>query len=165
MRQAIDRYGGYVFRSSANGLTAAFETAGEAVNAALEAQRALRSMGVRMALLSGAAEVVNGEYVSQALPRLSRLLGAAHGGQVVLGRSTAARTDGSIALRELGAYRLPDLAQPEGVFQVVVPDCRRVSVRGARRWLAGRIGRRATGGPQRDVAALVDALRPAGCGC
>jgi predicted ATPase len=162
LRHVVDQHGGYVYRSSQTGLGAAFGTAGEALRAALDAQRDLQSLGVRMALHTGAAERVNGEYVSHVLPRLSRLLASAHPGQIVLGRATAALGDGSIALRDLGSHRLPDLAQPEHVFQVVVPDLpaefpmlRSFDLRGTGVPLAAPppIGR------DRDVALLVYTLR------
>lgn len=162
LRQAIDAHGGYVFRSGDKTSSAAFGTAGAALAAALEAQRALRPMSVRMALNTGAAEFLNADYVSHVLPRLSRLLAAAHGGQIVMGRATAALCDGATPLRDLGSHRLPDLAQPEHVFQVVVPDLpaefptlRSYDMRGTGVPQAAPppIGR------ERDVAALVDALR------
>jgi predicted ATPase len=125
-RQAVDAHGGYVFRSGTAGLSAAFTTAGAALAVALEVQRTLPSLRVRMALVTGAAELVDGEYVSHALPRLARVLEAAHGGQVLLGRATVGLLGPypvrSLTLRNLGSHRLAELAEPEHLYQVVVAD-------------------------------------------
>jgi serine/threonine protein kinase len=109
-----------------------------------------------------ATELINGEYVSHVLPRLSRLLGAAHGGQIVLGRATRELSPGAVGLRDLGSHRLPDVAEPEHVYQVAVPDLRAdfpalVSheVRAARVPYAAP----PLFGRDRDVAALVGCLR------
>ena len=71
---------------------AAFDTATDALAAAVEAQRELlrRSWGevgplrVRMALHTGTAEVRDGDYVGPTLNRCARLLSAAHGAQILL---------------------------------------------------------------------------------
>jgi len=162
LRQAVDRRAGYVFQAAPTGLGVAFANATDALSVALDVQRGLPSLRVRIALQTGAAELVDNEYVSHALPRLSRLLAAAHGGQIVLGRATAALCDASVALRDLGSHRVPDLAQPEQVFQVVVadlqadfPPLRSHEMRGSGIPVAAAppIGR------DREVAAVVEALR------
>ena len=51
-----------------------------------------------------------------------------HGQQILVSSSTAAllsdALDGATALRELGAYRLKDLSQPERTFQVLAEGLR-----------------------------------------
>jgi predicted ATPase len=134
LRAAIDARDGFVFRSSAAGLSAAFTTVDAALAAALDAQRALRAepwdsngaLDVRMALHAGTAELVSDEYVGGVLPRLTRLLGAGHGGQILLARAVqelvAGRLPAGVELRDLGDHRLPDLAGPERVYQLVAAD-------------------------------------------
>lgn len=134
LRAAVDAHGGYIFQSSALGLRAAFATAPAALSAALAAQRALQSEpwgdapppGVRMALHAGAAELAGDAYVGAVLPRLSRLLDAGHPGQVLVGRAAQELLHGNlptgVELRDLGAQRLPHLAAPEWVYQVVAAD-------------------------------------------
>jgi predicted ATPase len=126
LRHAIDAHGGFVFRSSLRGFSAAFDTSTAALDAALAAQRGLGPLRLRMALLTGTAQFSNQEYVSAALPRLPRLLAVAHPGQILLVRTThdllAGETLPGVALRDLGEHRLPDVADAEHVYQVVVFD-------------------------------------------
>ena len=56
-------------------------------------------------------------------------MSAAHGGQVLLSQAVAMlvadRLPAGVALRDLGAVRLRDLASPERVYQVVHPRAAR----------------------------------------
>ncbi|HYI16213.1 MAG TPA: protein kinase [Thermomicrobiales bacterium] len=134
LRAAVDAHDGFVFRNGDDGLSVAFPTAEAALAAALDAQRALRDepwgdarpMAVRMALQAGAATLASDEYVSAVLPRLTRLLAAGHGGQILVPRAVqellGGRLPPGVGLRDLGSHRLPDLAEPEHVFQVDAAD-------------------------------------------
>src|SRR5436305_13455325 len=95
MRSAIEEQEGYVFKSMGDAFCAAFPTALQALQAALTVQRARSStsqvpgssdmeLRVRMALHVGAAEERGGDYFGQPVNRVSRLLSAGHGGQVLL---------------------------------------------------------------------------------
>jgi predicted ATPase/class 3 adenylate cyclase/DNA-binding CsgD family transcriptional regulator/Tfp pilus assembly protein PilF len=138
LRTVIAAHGGLVYKVIGDAMQAAFATAPDALQAALEAQRALNAedwascglaepLRVRMALHAGAVDPdADGDYRSPVLNRLGRLLGAAHGGQVLL--SAAAREliwetlpDG-VGLRDLGEHRLKDLERPSSIFQVLHPD-------------------------------------------
>jgi predicted ATPase/class 3 adenylate cyclase len=133
LRGAIEERGGYVFKTVGDAFCAAFPTAPEATEAALEAQRTLLSaawgeigpLRVRMALHTGAAEVQGGDYFGPPLNRVARLLSAAHGGQVLLSLPTQELVRDLLPvdteLRDLGEHRLKDLARPERVFQLVAP--------------------------------------------
>ena len=88
LQGAIDAHGGRVFHVLGDGFCSAFEDAGEALRAALEAQRALHSedwgalgaVRVRMGLHTGSAEAHNGDYVaSLTLARTQRVVAAGHG--------------------------------------------------------------------------------------
>ena len=134
LRDAIEEHGGYVFKTVGDAFCAAFPTAPEAVEAALEAQRALQQEGqggitslrVRMALHTGAAEERNGDYFGAPLNRVARLLSAAHGAQVLLSLPTEElvrdQLPSEAALRDLGEHRLKDLFRPERVFQFSAPE-------------------------------------------
>jgi class 3 adenylate cyclase len=97
LRQVIAAEAGVVYAVIGDAFRAAFLTAPMACAAALAAQRALTSeawegvgaVPVRMALHTCAAVPADGDYRTGALNRLGRLLGAVHGGQIVLSRSTA----------------------------------------------------------------------------
>ena len=71
------------------------------------------------------AELRDGDYYGSAVNRAARLMAAAHGGQIVLSLATSELArEASVELLDLGEHRLPDLARPERVFQVVHPDLR-----------------------------------------
>ncbi len=133
MRQAIAAEAGVVYKVIGDAFQAAFTTAPAACAAAVTAQRALAgeawgvvgAVPVRMGLHTCAAVPTDGDYRTGALNRLGRLLGAVHGGQIVLSQSTAdlAREmlPPEVALRDLGERQLRDL-RPEPVFQLLAPD-------------------------------------------
>jgi class 3 adenylate cyclase len=134
LRGATDKYGGTLFKVVGDAVQAVFPTAPDAVAAALDAQRALRiedwgeigPLRVRMALHAGEAMVHNGEYQGPLLNRSARLLAIGHGAQILLSETVATLArDGlppETELRELGEYRLPDLLEPECVFQLLHAD-------------------------------------------
>src|SRR5438552_2596549 len=93
LRHAIEANGGFVFRTEGDAFRAAFSTAPRALQAALDAQRALHAepwseeigpLRVRMALHTGEAEIQQGDYAGPSLNRIARLLAVAHGGQTLL---------------------------------------------------------------------------------
>ena len=81
---------------------------------------------VRMALHTAAATPQDGDYLAPGLNRLSRLLAAAHGGQVLLSLATQDLARDALppeaSLRDLGEHPLRDLYRPERVFQLLHPD-------------------------------------------
>src|SRR5215203_3372450 len=132
---AIRAHGGVHFKTIGDAVQAAFPAAPAAVAAACDAQRALLAefwgeigpLRVRMALHAGEAEPdARGDYLAAPLNRLSRLLSAGHGGQVLLSQTVQQLTRGALPqdaeLRDLGQHRLRDLLDPERVFQLVHPD-------------------------------------------
>jgi class 3 adenylate cyclase len=134
LRQAVDANGGHVVKSTGDGLHAVFAFAAEAVNAAAVAQQGLEAerwsttgpLRVRMGIYTGEAESRAGDYYGNAVNVAARLMAAAHGGQAVASQTTADLVDGTvddIELLDLGTHRLRGLAQPERVFQLVVPGC------------------------------------------
>src|SRR5215211_4218387 len=96
LRSAIEANGGYVFKTVGDAFCAAFPTAPDALEAALEAQRRLGEeqwdqsspLRVRVALHMGVAEERDGDYFGPPVNRVARLLSAAHGGQVLLSLPT-----------------------------------------------------------------------------
>ena len=130
-RQRSKRRGGVVVKTTGDGLHAVFTTTRAALDAALGAQRALAAeewevpggLKVRMGLHTGDAVARDGDYYGPATNRAARVMSSAHGGQVVVSHATEeilrdALPD-DIALVDLGEHRLPDLARPERIFQVV----------------------------------------------
>src|SRR5258705_3573762 len=85
LREAIEKNGGYVFKTMGDAFCAVFPTASTGVAAAAAAQRALAQepwpesalIKARMALHTGAAETHdNNDYVGPTLDRVARLLSA-----------------------------------------------------------------------------------------
>jgi predicted ATPase/class 3 adenylate cyclase len=135
LRHAIEGHAGHVFKTVGDAFCAAFDSATEAVQAGLLAQRGLLAevwpeevgaLRVRMALHTGNAEERGGDYFGPPVNRVARLLSAGHGGQTLL--SLAAQElvrDGlpeGTELRDMGERHLKDLFRPERVFQLLAPD-------------------------------------------
>ena len=96
---AIERHGGYVDAIQGDGFVAGFADARQAVDAALDAQRALAAAAwprgiepphVRMGVHTGYVERTGLGYVGLEVHRAARVGAAAHGGQILL--VTGART-------------------------------------------------------------------------
>ena len=134
LRDAIESCGGYVFKTIGDAFCAAFPTADAAIRAALSAHRGLAAedfsavdgLRVRIAIHVGVAEERDGDYFGPTVNRVARLLATAHGGQTILSASATdlGRTNlpPAAALVDLGTHRLKDLAEPEAVSQLNVPD-------------------------------------------
>lgn len=134
MREAIERRGGYVFKTIGDAFCAAFGDPQHALAAALDAQRALLAedfsavdgLRVRMALHAGQAEERDGDYFGPSVNRVARLLATGHGGQVLLSGAVVElakeRLPQQCSLRDLGEHRLKDLLNPEHVYQLLAPE-------------------------------------------
>jgi predicted ATPase/class 3 adenylate cyclase len=126
VRGAIEGHGGYVFSTAGDGFAAVFARAGNAVEAAGEAQVGLGgeawpegvSVRVRMGLHTGETVERGGDYFGSVVNRAARLMAVGHGGQVLCSQATAEVVRTNVALVDLGAHRLRDLDRPMHVFQV-----------------------------------------------
>jgi predicted ATPase/class 3 adenylate cyclase/Tfp pilus assembly protein PilF len=128
--EAIEANHGVRFKTIGDAIQAAFPTAPDALLAAISAQRALAAadwdglapLSVRMALHTGAAAPVDGDYLAPALNRLSRLLAAGAGGQILITEATHHLLRDSlpadVSRQDLGSHRLRDLREAEHVYQV-----------------------------------------------
>ncbi len=133
LRDAITAHHGVLFKTVGDAVHAAFGSAAGAVAAAVAAQQALHaepwplpeSLRVRMALHTGDATPIDGDYATPVLNRLSRLLAVGHGGQVLLSAAThqLVRDDLPLGteLHDHGEHRLRDL-EPARLYQLVAPD-------------------------------------------
>ena len=132
LRNAVARHGGSVVKMTGDGIHAAFEDAVAGVSAARDAQLAFareswatpEPLRVRMGLHTGSAELREGDYFGTAVNRAARLMGAAHGGQVIVSLTTEEllRDVGADGweLIDLGEHRLRDLQRAERLFQLSV---------------------------------------------
>ena len=127
IRAAIAARGGLEFGTGGDALFVVFDSAESAVAAATEAQHALASypwpagvtLRVRMALHTGEARVVDGDYVGVPLHVVARLCSAGHGGQILVSETTRALAP-TPTLESLGMHRLRDVPEPVEIFQVSV---------------------------------------------
>ena len=134
LRAVIEVNNGRVVKTTGDGVHAVFSAATDALEAALEAQRALLReewaepdpLRVRMALNTGATEERDGDYFGSPVNLAARLLSAGHGGQVLLASLTQELVHDTLPagaiLEDLGEKHLKDLFRPERVFQLVSPD-------------------------------------------
>src|SRR5262245_59274650 len=134
LRAVITASGGVVFKTVGDAIHAAFASALDAVQAAVEGRQAIAAepwgtstaLRVRMALHSGVVEARQGDYFGLPLSRIARLLAAGHGGQILLSQATVELVREQLApeltLRHLGRYRLNDLTDPQHIFQLIAPD-------------------------------------------
>jgi predicted ATPase/class 3 adenylate cyclase len=132
VRDALAAQGGVEVDTAGDGFFAAFARATDAVAAAAAIQRALAAHGwpegeavrVRMGLHTGEPVATAEGYTGLAVHQAARLMGAAHGGQVLLSDATcrlvAGGLPGNVSLRALGAHALKDFDAPEPLAQLVV---------------------------------------------
>ena len=118
-RGACERHGGHLV-----------DTAGDALAAAVEAQRELvahpwpegAAVRVRMGLHTGEPVVTATGYTGLDVHRAARIMAAAHGGQVVLSEATrqlvAGDLPGGVELVDLGEHALKDFPRPERLYQL-----------------------------------------------
>ena len=106
LRAAFDEHDGREVHTEGDAFFVAFARAGDAIAAAVSAQRSLASqrwpegvdVRVRIGVHTGEAEVRHDDYVGLDVHRAARICAAGHGGQVLISSST----------RELVADELPD---------------------------------------------------------
>lgn len=133
LRSAVAARGGYIYKMIGDAFQIAFDTALDAVNAAIDAQRLLQAepwgeygpLRVRMALHTGVTEERGDDYVGPVLNRLGRLLSVSQGGQILLTQATCELVRDYLPeeaeLQDLGTHRLKDLIRPEQIYQVNAP--------------------------------------------
>jgi class 3 adenylate cyclase len=110
----------------------AFGSVRDAVLGAVAGQRALAAHSwddgvapqVRMGLHTCEPHQANESYVGLGVHRAARICTLAHGGQVLMSRSTAGIADdeqiAGVSARDLGEHTLKDFDRPERVYQLVV---------------------------------------------
>ncbi|MEM9653729.1 MAG: BTAD domain-containing putative transcriptional regulator [Actinomycetota bacterium] len=128
-----ERAGGFLVKSTGDGILAAFSTAGAAVTAAISASAAQHDLPlmVKVAINTGAVEPTNGDYRGPVINRCARLLDLANGGQILMSGTTAelakadlATADTPVTMRDLGTHWLRDVSEPLTIWQVSGPGVR-----------------------------------------
>ena len=133
LKRTINLYNGYTFKTVGDAFCAAFETAIDAVRAALSIQLETKAekwtvpdpIKVRIGIHTGEAVERDGDYYGQPVNRTARLESTCYGGQTVMSLvTTELIRDGlpeEVSLKDLGDHRLKDLTRFERVFQVCHP--------------------------------------------
>ena len=132
--------GGHEVRVEGDSFFVAFQSAPQAVAAAVAAQRALAAhrfsadaeVRVRMGLHTGegrpAAAEAGADYVGIDVHRAARIAAAAHGGQIVISETTRGLVSDSlpsgVSLQDLGSHRLKDFAGTQHIHQLVIEGLR-----------------------------------------
>jgi predicted ATPase/class 3 adenylate cyclase len=128
-RTSVEAHDGRVLKMTGDGMCAVFADPLDAVEATLDFQRALASSPVegielraRCGLHVGTAQKRDHDYFGGTLNRAARIMGAAHGGQVLLSQAVVDMVRGrlpeSLSLHDLGSVRLRDLTSPERLYQL-----------------------------------------------
>jgi class 3 adenylate cyclase len=134
-REAFVNHDGRVIDSQGDSFFVAFTRPGDAVRAAISAQRALGAeswprpagLRVRMGIHTGPVELADDRYVGLAVHRAARICAAGHGGQVLLSHASLALLEDEehalpdVEFRDLGESRLKDFHRPVRLHQVIAP--------------------------------------------
>ena len=125
LREVFQAHQGCEVDAEGDAFFIAFERSGDAVAAAVAAQRALLASGlfrVRIGLHTTEPHLHSEGYVGVGVSRAARICGAAHGGQIVVSQATAGIVEDlellDVRLRELGDHYLKDIPRPQTLFQV-----------------------------------------------
>jgi len=131
LNQAIDAHNGYVFQIVGDSFSAAFHSASDALNAALDAQLYLQNeswspapIKVRMGIHTGTAHLKEDKQYSgyATLALTQRIMSAGHGGQILFSGATRELVRDSLPenteFLDLGEKRLKDLLRPEHLYQL-----------------------------------------------
>jgi predicted ATPase/class 3 adenylate cyclase len=133
LREAFEANGGVEVATEGDSFFVVFPSAADAIAGAVAAQRALAAepwvaevgdLRVRMGLHTGEGTLGGDNYAGMDVHRAARIAAAAHGGQVLVSAPTRSLTEAAlppgVQLRDLGSFRLKDLAQPERLVQLVI---------------------------------------------
>ena len=138
LTRAFTDHHGTIVGTEGDSFFVAFAGAGDALKAAVEAQRHLHEhdwpggldVRVRMGLHTGEGRVVDDDqYVGMDVHRAARIAAIGHGGQVLISETTMGLTRDDlpreVGVRDLGEHQLRDFERPERIFQLDVEGLQR----------------------------------------
>jgi predicted ATPase/class 3 adenylate cyclase len=138
LNQAINNHNGFVFQIVGDSFSAAFHSVSDALDATLDAQRALHEeawspapIKVRMGIHTGIAELrdISSEieyegYTTIALTQ--RVMSAGHGGQILVSQTVyellSSDLSEKVQLVDMGEHHLKDVLQRQHLYQVSAPN-------------------------------------------
>jgi predicted ATPase len=120
LRDAFTRHNGVEVDTQGDAFFVAFARATDALAAAAACQGALEGgrVRVRIGIHTGEPTVTDGGYVGIDVHKAARIMGAGHGGQVVISEATRKLLDEAGDLHDLGEHRLKDLGAPQRLYQL-----------------------------------------------
>ena len=133
LRVAFQHENGLEVDTQGDAFFVVFENATEAIGAAVKAQKALfaahwpedAKVRVRIGLHTGEPQPTDEGYIGLDVHCAARIMSAAHGGQVLLSQKTrdfvVTELPDDVRLRDLGTYRLKDIAGMTHLYQLVIP--------------------------------------------
>ena len=135
MRTQFRLHNGHEYKEVGDGFWVVFANTGDALACAVSCQRALsgevwpadtNDLRVRIGLHAADVERKDGEYRGVGLHHISRIVQAAHGGQILVSQTAAQLAQSTLKagmkLASLGEFRLRDAPAPETLFQLYYPD-------------------------------------------
>ena len=132
LRGRFEEHGGVVVDTQGDAFFVAFASAGDAVAAAVEAQRDLASHAwpesvtprVRMAIHTGEPAQMGDGFVGASVHRAARICAIGHGGQILVSSTTRGLVDDKlprgVVMVDLGEQRLKDFDHPEVIALLVI---------------------------------------------
>lgn len=123
VREACARHAGYEIDTQGDAFFYAFATAVEATAALEETMAGLEetAIRIRVGMHTGEPGLDPPRYVGLDVHKAARIMGAGHGGQVLLSQATRVLLDRE-DLRDLGEHRLKDFDEPVRLFQLGARD-------------------------------------------
>ncbi len=128
LREVWSAHRGHEVNTEGDAFFVSFASADDALGACIAAQRALADapwpvgvdLRVRMGLHTGYAKPRNDDYTALAVNQAARVVGAAHGGQVLLTSETVAAlgADAAAPISSLGRFRVRDFDGPVELFAI-----------------------------------------------
>ncbi|OQY97818.1 MAG: hypothetical protein B6D41_02945 [Chloroflexi bacterium UTCFX4] len=134
LRACFEKHHGRIVDTQGDSFFVCFARAMDAVNAAVDAQRALHAhawdetirVRVRMGLHTGEPTRAEDKYVGLDVHRAARIGAAGYGGQILLSETTLALIQNelprAVSVRDLGKQRLKDFDAPAPLFQIICAD-------------------------------------------
>ena len=158
IREAFGAHGGVEVDTHGDAFFCAFATAPEAAAAASDAQNALENgdVKVRMGLHTGTPHRTGEGYVGDDVHLGARVAAAAHGGQIVLSKTTRDLIEDGVSVRDLGEHRLKDFDEPVWIYQLgdgVFPPLRTISNTNLPRPASRFVGR------EQEAAEVIELVR------
>jgi predicted ATPase/class 3 adenylate cyclase len=133
LRTAFQEWHGFEVDTQGDAFFVVFERATDAILAAATSQQALNSASwpdgvivrVRMGIHTGDLQSTEEGYIGLDVHRAARIMSVAHGSQVLLSQATyelvVNQLPEELSLKDLGEYRLKDIAGITRLFQLVIP--------------------------------------------